>query len=47
VTNAFITDPPVVHRILSHVGLPTEPPDIAPARAPPMLDIGFDEGWAG
>lgn len=43
---AFITDAPVVHRILAHVGLPTEQPAIAPARAPPQLDIGFDEDWA-
>ena len=43
---AFITDAPVVHRILSHIGLPTEPPDIASARAPPQLDMGFEEDWA-
>ena len=42
---AFITDAPVVHRILSHIGLPTEPPDIASARAPPQLDIDFDQDW--
>jgi len=42
---AFITDAPVVQRILAHVGLPTEPPDIASARAPPQLDLGFDEDW--
>jgi len=43
---SFITDAPVVHRILAHVGLPTEQPDIAPARAPPQLDMGFDDDWA-
>ncbi len=32
---AFITQTSVVERILSHLGLPTEPPPIAPARAPP------------
>jgi len=42
---AFITDPAVVHRILCHVGLPTEQPTIAPARAPPQLDLGFEEDW--
>jgi len=43
---AFITDPPVVQRILSHLGLPTDEPDIAPARAPPQTELGFDEDWA-
>ena len=43
---AFITDAPVVHRILSHIGLPTEQPAVAPARAPPQFDMGFDEDWA-
>ncbi len=43
---AFITDAPVVHRILSHIGLPTEQPAVAPARAPPQLDMGLDEDWA-
>jgi len=43
---AFITDPPVVLRILTHIGLPTESPGMAPARAPPQLDLGFDENWA-
>tara|TARA_B100001964_G_scaffold46944_1_gene52495 strand:+ start:77 stop:439 length:363 start_codon:yes stop_codon:yes gene_type:complete len=43
---AFITDPLVVLRILDHVGLPTVAPDIAAARAPPQLDMGFDEDWA-
>jgi len=42
---AFITDPPVVHKILAHVGLPTDQPGVAPARAPPQLDIDFDEDW--
>jgi len=27
---AFITDAPVVHRIFAYVGLPTDPPDVAP-----------------
>ena len=44
--DAFITDPCVVHRILSPVGLPTEAPAISPARAPPQLDLGFDADWA-
>jgi len=43
---AFITDPPVVHKILSYVGLPTDQPDNAPARAPPQLELGIEEDRA-
>ena len=32
---AFITDPDVTARILRHLGLPTRPPLVAPARPPP------------
>ncbi len=32
VTLAFLSDPPVVARILSHLWLPTAPPPLAPAR---------------
>jgi len=39
---AFLTDPDVVHRILRHLGLPTTPPEVAPARAPPQTDSA---GW--
>ena len=39
---AFITDPPVVHKILDHLGLPSEPPLIAPARAPPQQNLDFE-----
>ncbi len=38
---AFITDPPIIHRILKHLKLPTEPPSVAPARPPPQLDFEF------
>ncbi len=38
---AFISDPPVIHRILSHLRLPTEPPAVAPARPPPQMDFEF------
>ena len=30
---AFITDPPVVKRILAHLGLPTKPPRLHPAHS--------------
>ena len=35
---AFITDPPILCDILNHVGEPTAPPRIAPARGPPLRD---------
>jgi len=31
---AFLTDPGTVARILTHLGLPTAPPPLAPARDP-------------
>ena len=45
---AFITDAPNVRAILAHLGEPTAPPRIAPARGPPLWDMpdaragGFD-----
>lgn len=39
---AAITDPDVVTAILDHLGLPTEAPAMAPARAPPLR-----EAWPG
>ena len=36
---AFLTDPDVTARILDHLGLPTDVPSIAPARAPPDQDV--------
>jgi hypothetical protein len=38
---AFITDPQSVRRILRHLGEPTEPPPLQPARAPPQQDFEF------
>jgi hypothetical protein len=40
---AFITDPASIDRILSHIGEPTTPPPIAPARAPPLPSATFDQ----
>ena len=34
---AAITDPAVVAAILTHLDLPTEPPQVAAARAPPQV----------
>jgi hypothetical protein len=39
---ALITERSVIRRILLHVGLPPEPPPLAPARPPP----GFEFDWA-
>jgi len=39
---ALITNPRVIDRILSHLGLPTEAPAIRPARAPPGSEELFD-----
>jgi len=36
---AFITDPIVVTAILAHLRLPTQPPSMAPARAPPQQEL--------
>ncbi len=40
---AFIVERPVIEHILTHVGEPTEPPAVLPARAPPQLELGFDQ----
>jgi hypothetical protein len=38
---AFITDRHSIRAILAHLGLPTELPTIAPARAPPRPALPF------
>ena len=41
---AFILKPSAIERILSHLGLPTEPPKVYPARASPeQEELGFAE----
>jgi len=40
---SFITRPDAIDRILSHIGEPTTPPPIAPARAPRPDDTSFDQ----
>ena len=40
---AFLTEPPSVEPILAHLGLPTEPPPVAPARGPPHADGNSDQ----
>ena len=34
---AFLSDPPVIQRILRHLKLPDQPPPLAPARGPADL----------
>ncbi len=38
---ALLTDGLVVRKILAHLGLPTEPPALAPARAPPEPELAW------
>jgi hypothetical protein len=38
---ATIEDPPIVTKILTHLGLPTDLPAVTPARSPPQ-QAGFD-----
>jgi hypothetical protein len=44
---AFVLDPPVIERILRHVGEPTEPPATLPARPPPQTGIVFNQDGGG
>jgi hypothetical protein len=38
---AFLTDPASLSRILNYLGVPTKPPPLHPARAPPQKDFEF------
>ena len=38
----FILDPPVIERILTHIGEPVTPAAVLPARAPPQAELGFE-----
>ncbi len=40
---AFVLDGPVIERILTHIGEPTTPPAVLPARAPPQQELDFDQ----
>jgi hypothetical protein len=41
---AMVDSPKVIKKILLHLGLETEPPQLTPARAPPQLEL--DEAFA-
>lgn len=38
---SFITEPKVIRKILLHLGQPTEPPPLSPARGPPQEEFEF------
>lgn len=40
---AFILDPSTVSRLLDHLGEPTKPPPLSPARGPPQAELEFIE----
>ena len=40
---AFVLDPPVIERILDHIGEPSTPPMILPARSPPQAEMDLDQ----
>ncbi len=40
---AFLEDPPVVEKILLHIGEPTQAPELLPARAPPQTELDFGQ----
>ncbi|MFT5232595.1 MAG: hypothetical protein ACI9UQ_000617 [Candidatus Krumholzibacteriia bacterium] len=40
---AFILEPPVIERLLTHVGEPAAAPEVLPARAPLQSEIPFDQ----
>lgn len=40
---SFITQPEVIEKILNHLGEPTRPPPISPARSPPQPELDFDQ----
>lgn len=42
VTIPYITEVAVAAKILSHLGLPTDPPELSPARGPAQLELWDD-----
>jgi len=41
---ALVLERPVIEQILGHIGEPTTPPAVWPARPPPQAEMGFDPG---
>ncbi len=44
---AFVLDEPTIERILGHIGEPTRPPVVLPARSPPQGTLPFDQTPGG
>ena len=44
---AFVLDEPTIERILTHIGEPTRPPVVLPARSPPQGSLPFDQTPGG
>ena len=44
---AYITEVAVVTKILTHLGLPSDPPELSPARGPAQMDLWDDLGAMG
>jgi hypothetical protein len=42
---AAIEDPKVIRKILDHMGLDTKPPQLMPARGPPMQQHHFEDDF--
>ena len=42
---AFVTERPAIHSILSCLGEPTAPPEVAPARGPPLWEPATQFDW--
>lgn len=42
---AFVTERPAIHTILSYLGEPTTPPELAPARGPPLWQQATALHW--
>jgi hypothetical protein len=40
---AFVLDRPVIERILEHIGEPTKPPAVLPARSLPQGEFRFEQ----
>jgi hypothetical protein len=40
---AFVLERPLIERILAHLGEPTRPPAVRPARPPPQGEFPFDQ----
>jgi hypothetical protein len=42
---AFVTDEPAIHPILTYLGEPSAPPEVALARGPPLWEQPAQSHW--